>query len=801
MKIGLRHTFKNIFSDFIDGLLYKLGKRATYEENRSGSKTIIKEISDDGILDKATILLTPTAYSDARLHSVKTQGDELITNGDFATDSDWTEGAGWDINTTTKVADRSGETGNSAMSQSISVVNGKSYKFSYTRNYISGNGETNIYSKLDNVSYTTLGSYTSTVVEEHTVTGIFVAGFTGSMGLNVYGIGTFTGNIDNISVKDVSSDFDFERDSSATRVDSDGLIQDMQSITDPELVENGDFSEISSDLGTNMDFSSGTSPWALNPNWSLGGVGVIADGTSNSTVWQNSVVQDNKFYKVTYTLTDFTQGTVNVELGGTNGISRTIAGTYTEILQAGTSPTTRITFEGSGSFKVTLSNISVKQLDPDDDWTLGTGWSLGDGELVHTGSGDYAVQGSLTTGNQYEVVIVVTQASGSDFPQIYMGGLTTAMTSPDTYTFNITAQSGDTIKLRGLNDCKVASVSVIDVTFSEDVDLPRIDYTGGVGHILLEPASTNLITYSEDFSQWSQVNYTVQSNVGVSPSGNNDASSLTNPSGGGGVIKQNTTVTASTNYTFSFYAKIGTASDVKYSVYDNTNGGDIIASTSYYSQLNSSTFTRVTVSFTTPVGCTDIGAYILRDNVAAGTVIVWGAQLEALSYATSYIPTHTGTTVTRDAETLDGSGNDTLISSTEGVLYCEIAALNESNLNSYISIGQNTTDGILGISLYTGSNNILLDHWEGVSETYHIESISDVTEFNKIAICYNGTSIKGYINGTPVWNTTITAWSSNALSELNFKFGGSANNFYGKTKCLAVFDEALEDDELAALTS
>ena len=33
--------------------------------------------------------------------------------------------------------------------------------------------------------------------------------------------------------------------------------------------------------GTNMDFSSGTSPWALNSNWSLGGVGVIADGTSN----------------------------------------------------------------------------------------------------------------------------------------------------------------------------------------------------------------------------------------------------------------------------------------------------------------------------------------------------------------------------------------------------------------------------------------------------------------------------------------------------------------------------------------
>jgi hypothetical protein len=145
-----------------------------------------------------------------------------------------------------------------------------------------------------------------------------------------------------------------------------------------------------SDLGTNMDFSGGESPWALNSNWSLGGVGVIADGTSDSTVWQNSVVQDNKFYKVTYTLTDFTQGTVNVELGGTNGISRTIAGTYTEILQAGTSPTTRITFEGSGSFKATLSNISVKEVVSPTLSNLKGYWHLseGDGAINYDSSGE-----------------------------------------------------------------------------------------------------------------------------------------------------------------------------------------------------------------------------------------------------------------------------------------------------------------------------------------------------------------------------------------------------------------------------
>ena len=54
---------------------------------------------------------------------------------------------------------------------------------------------------------------------------------------------------------------------------------------------------------------------------------------------------------------------------------------------------------------------------------------------------------------------------------------------------------------------------------------------------------------------------------------------------------------------------------------------------------------------------------------------MWGLQLEGLSYATSYIPTLTGSTETRATETATGAGSADLINSTEGVLYAEIAAL------------------------------------------------------------------------------------------------------------------------------
>ena len=52
------------------------------------------------LLDDVSIVVTPNGYKAGELYAVipaPVEGAELVTNGDFATDSDWTKGTGWSI--------------------------------------------------------------------------------------------------------------------------------------------------------------------------------------------------------------------------------------------------------------------------------------------------------------------------------------------------------------------------------------------------------------------------------------------------------------------------------------------------------------------------------------------------------------------------------------------------------------------------------------------------------------------------------------------------------------------------------
>ena len=111
---------------------------------------------------------------------------------------------------------------------------------------------------------------------------------------------------------------------------------------------------------------------------------------------------------------------------------------------------------------------------------------------------------------------------------------------------------GDFTFSRGSNATRVNKDGLIETITG---DTPRLDYSdGSCPSLLLEPQSTNLIPYSEDFSQaaWVKGNVIITPNQGISPDGLNNAFKYV-----GSSISQNfqTIINVSSNYTYSFYVK------------------------------------------------------------------------------------------------------------------------------------------------------------------------------------------------------------------------------------------------------
>ena len=185
----------------------------------------------------------------------------------------------------------------------------------------------------------------------------------------------------------------------------------------------------------------------------------------------------------------------------------------------------------------------------------------------------------------------------------------------------------------------------------------------GCGSWLFEPQSTNLITYSEDFSQsfWTkQASVTLDKGY-LAPDGTYNATKISGVIGSSYVVSQGGILSSSS--TKSIWAK-------------TTSGTGVIHLGANQNQSNASfTVTNEWQRFEVTGTTTDVYAVDFRNaSTTLSEVLVWGAQGENLSYATSYIPTNgEANGVTRNQDVCNNGGSLASINSTEGTLYAEIA--------------------------------------------------------------------------------------------------------------------------------
>ena len=462
--------------------------------------------------------------------------------------------------------------------------------------------------------------------------------------------------------------------------------------------------------------------------------------------------------------------------------------------------------------------------DSDTAWSKGAGWSIANGEATHTGGASYLSQSILNPNTQYKVKIKVSQASGSNFVQIYMGGSPASVLIQNVgeYEYIFTSQSsiGLGFALRGAGNVGIDNVSVKEYLGQEVVP------DSGCGSWLFEPQSTNLITQSELFSHSSWVkNQTINENATISPSGLLDATKITCTSNIYNYIFRNPSF-PSGNYTNSIFLKKDASSGwVALRIW--TGGGangisvwfDLDNNQIGTSNSNVAGFTltgvtskhlgndwyRLSVS-----GTTDSNSYISLNfvdgdglntytNVLAGkSCFIWGAQVE-VGNISSYIPTE-GASVTRNQDVCTNGGSSASINNTEGTLYFEGAALANDGTFRQISLTQTAGGGDVITLDYSSSSNGIRSYLRVGAVSQSLTYIlSDETQYNKIAVRYKDThSI--WVNGLEVASQALTTLPIN-LNVLTFDNGSGGGNLYGKTKAVAVWKEALSDQELSELTT
>ena len=232
------------------------------------------------------------------------------------------------------------------------------------------------------------------------------------------------------------------------------------------------------------------------------------------------------------------------------------------------------------------------------------------------------------------------------------GNFAIALCSDDIGTTSYTGDGTSGIYLWGAQLEQSATVGEYIPTTSTINSAPRFDHDPTTGEslgLLVEESRTNLLLQSEDFStSWTTVTATVTTNVATAPNGTTTADLYSGTSTS--AVNQSVSLTSGVTYTISFYVKsAGLGNDSFRLRIDGAQTSSNFTATSEWQR-----FTFTATSANTGARTCGIVRNTAGDNV---DVLLWGAQLEAGAFPTSYIPT-VAATVTRAADVASITGSN-----------------------------------------------------------------------------------------------------------------------------------------------
>ena len=653
------------------------------------------------VYDKSSLFLAPSGVNNGTVFTQKPvpiYGPELVTNGDFATDSDWNKGSGWTISGG-KASFNGGA--DSAISQNSVVTSGTQYKVTFTISDLSSSG----YLQL---RFGSTGSVDETITKNGTYSFKLTADGTS---LYFRAIAGFNGSIDNASVKEVlvgDADFGFSRGSnlSATRVNADGLIEKGR---ENIALHSNDFSQSSwAKLnGASVSSTRVADPFGGTDAWEL------TFATNNDSRIQQQVTTVNNTVYVFSVWARVTSGTKIVNLGAVGNLQQKTLTTTWQRIQAYAKETDAYGFP------------QIRK---------------------HSAEGEYTIQ---IYGFQLELGTVATDYIES------------------------TAATG--------------KAGILENT-------PRLDYSGGATcpSLLLEPSRTQLVKQSEYYSgsDWISSNVTITDNVTTSPESLQNASLINFTSSGNYFQHQGPAIVSGSTYTISCYVKRAISTDQVFKIYGNNNKASANLTATSEWQRFTHTFTADSTNFASGLSAP-----------STAQVHLYGFQVEQGSYPTSYIPNHSGGSVTRarDTSPVQFYNYSTLNNYT---LFFDFNLTNQPFLQNVVS--KNIRAESLSYNtmswrwFHTGGSHCFVPYFN-IDATYPFSTntAANRTENGKVVMSVSGGTYKLFLrfDGTTTMQTT-TGKTAAPFNRFNLMQDGQKE----RINQIVFFDTTLSDIDCEILT-
>jgi hypothetical protein len=366
----------------------------------------------------------------------------------------------------------------------------------------------------------------------------------------------------------------------------------------------------------------------------------------------------------------------------------------------------------------------------------------------------------------------------------------------------------------------------VPVLLSAANNVARFDHNPVTGEslgLLIEEQRTNLLVRSEEFenTSWFKLRASISaSNTVIAPDGTLTGDRLQEDTTANlsHWVRQTVSVTSGTTYTWSVYLKNDNRRYAQLTLGDNavafgsafivldlqngtiiSSGAAVLAST--ISPVGNGWY-RASVTAAAIATTSSAYAYVLLHNETTTTytgdgfsgIYIWGAQLEAGAFPTSYIPT-VASQVTRsaDAASMTGANFSSWYRADEGTLYGE--AVTRTNVaiftawdgtqNNRVAIASRAS-GIIGSSGFVIYNN-----------TAQTAFTFTHANNNKVALAYANNDVATTLNGAAVQLDTSASIPSTNQAVIGFD---GAARVTGWIRKIAYYPKRLANAELQALT-